>query len=119
MSALTVLSEVTATAGKLGGGESLQIPVARIVLALLICSVLAFCFALLIKHRGRAYSIRELLPPLKLPPQEVRILEVRRIGIHGDVALIQHRDRRFLVLVQAGNSTVLREEVVDPAEVVT
>lgn len=119
MAALTVLSQVTATAGKLGGGHSLQIPVARIVLALLICSALAFCLALLIKHRCRVRSIRELLLPLKLPPQEVRILEVRRIGMHGDVALIQHGDRRYLVLVQAGNSTVLREEVIAPGEAVS
>ncbi|KPF77593.1 hypothetical protein [Novosphingobium sp. AAP93] len=116
MLAFAFLSAGAAPVGKLGGAPPLQVPVARIVIALLICSALAFCLALLIKRRGRIDSIRAVFRPLAYPPQEVRILEVRRIGVHGDIALIRHRDRQYLVLVQAGSSTVLREESVVPEE---
>lgn len=116
MCALAVLTAGAAPVGKLGGAQPLQVPIARIFIALLICSALAFCIALLIKRRGRIDSIRALFRPLAYPPQEVRILEVRRVGVHGDVALIRHRDRQYLVLVQAGSATVLCEERVDPEE---
>lgn len=116
MCALAVFTAGAAPVGKLGGAQPLQVPIARIFIALLICSALAFCLALLIKRRGRFDSIRALFWPLASPPQQVRILEVRRLGLHGDVALIRHRDRQYLVLVQAGSSTLLREERVAPEE---
>ena len=119
MMSLKALAQVAASASKLGGAEPIQIPVLRIFIAVVVCSAFAFCAALLIRHRAGGYDFAKWMLPLAKAPQELRVVEVRRISVHGDVALIEHGSRRYLVLVQAGSSTLLCEEPVPTTDMPT
>lgn len=88
-------------------------PFARIFVAVVICSALALCLALAVKRFRGPQRFRSLTLSSWSNSQEVRVIEVRRIGMHGDIALIEHGDRRYLLLVQSGSSTLLREVTIE------
>ena len=98
-------------ATRLGGGGAPDIPVGRIVLAFLLCVVVAGLAILLLRQRGAPLAWRRLGEARGA----IEIGEVRRLTLHADVGVVRHAGREYLVLVQAGAASVLRERDVEGA----
>ncbi|WP_375397069.1 hypothetical protein [uncultured Sphingomonas sp.] len=97
-------------AGRLGGGGGVDVPVARIVVAFVICAVIAGLAILLIRQRTGRGDLARWLRRVAPGRGAVEIVEVRRLSMHADLGLVRHAGREYLILVQAGSSRVLREQ---------
>lgn len=98
-----------AAATRLGGGGAPDIPVARIVLAFLLCIALAGLAILLLRQRGAPLAWRRIGEARGA----IEIGEVRRLTLHADIGVVRHAGREYLLLVQAGAASVLHERDVD------
>lgn len=101
---------VAAAATRLGGGGAPDIPVARIVLAFLLCIAVAALAILLLRQRGAPLAWRRRLGDAG---GAIEIGEVRRLTLHADIGVVRHGGREYLLLVQAGAASVLRERDVE------
>jgi hypothetical protein len=116
MTSLVAVGAQAATAGHLGGG-GVDIPVLRIVMSLIACLIIAVLAILFLRQRsGR--PLRFDFSALKTRGGAIDLVEVRRLSLHGDVCVVRHDGREYLLLVQAGDSRVLRERDVLPDEAV-
>jgi hypothetical protein len=104
------------TAAHLGGGGSIDIPIIRIIVAFLICIVIALLAILFVRQRAGQGALPDWLRRVAPGKGQIEIVEVRRISLHADIGLLRHQDREYLVLLQAGSSTVLRERDVQSEE---
>jgi hypothetical protein len=106
-----LLCAVPAAAQRLGGGAPLNISLIRVVMALLLCLMIAGAVVLLLKRNGGRIdtaALRRLL--VRLPAERrIDIVETRRISQHGDVCLLRCDGREYLVLSAEGQMTVLRD----------
>ncbi|MCH7860354.1 hypothetical protein ACQKOH_08520 [Sphingomonas sp. NPDC092331] len=99
--------------GRLGGGGSLNLSLTRIVMALLLCLMLAALAALALKRGGGRIALP--LPRLRglvaaLPAQRrVEVLETRRVSQYADVCLLRCDGREYLVLCAQQQQLLLRE----------
>ena len=98
-----------AAARGLGGGESLGVSLGRIVGALVICIVLAVFAVLLLRQRSGKIDLRALFGRIELRQRAIQVLETRRLSPHGDVCLLRHAGRDYLIVLVAGDCRVLRE----------
>ena len=104
---LAAANGMTAAAGHLGGG-GVEIPVVRIVVSLIACLVIAVLAILFLRQRGDT-PLRANFAGLSARRGAIDVVEVRRLSLHGDICLVRHDGREYLLLVQAGDSRVLRE----------
>ena len=95
-------------AAHLGGG-GVDLPVGRIVLSLLACLAIAVLAVLFLRQRGGRVDLRTAFGRLTPRRGLIDVLEVRRASLHGDLCLVRHDGREYLLLLQAGAATVLRE----------
>lgn len=100
---------------------SLDLPFGRLLAGLLICTLVAFLAALLLKRflRGGFPSLGALKPATWLRDNRrgVLILESRRLSPHADICRIASAGREYLVVVSGGGTTILRETAIpDDAE---
>jgi hypothetical protein len=117
-----------AAEGRLGGGESIGVSLWRIVLALLVCIMLALVAALALRRSGfqvrrgstagggNAGMVRRLLGRLPLRHAAIDVVETRRLSQHADLTLVRHGGREYLLLLFAGGSRLLRASPVAPPE---
>lgn len=110
---LCVLGAMPALAspGRLGGGGALDISLTRIVMALLLCLMIAALAALLLKRGGGKLDLKALRRMFaQLPAQRrIEVIETRRVSQHADVCLLRCDGREYLILCAAQRQTVLRE----------
>ena len=101
----------SAQAGKLGGGGTLDISLTRIVMALLLCLMLAALAALALKRSGGRVDLTQMRRLFTALPAERRIdvVETRRVSQHADVCLLRCDGREYLILCAQQQQTVLRE----------
>lgn len=101
---------VLAQGAHLGGGTAPDIPVARILAALLVCLIVAALAIFMIRQRGgRPISI-PTLGRIRLAERSIEVVETRRLGVHGDVCLIRHARTEYLVILMAGHVHVLAQQ---------
>lgn len=119
LSALAVLlllvpGAALAGAGRLGGGGELNVSLARVVLALLFCLMVAGVAVLLIKRGGGRIDLGALRGALvRLPAaRRIEVIETRRVSQHADICLFRCGGREYLVLCTAQQQTVLRDSEV-------
>ena len=105
-----------AAARGLGGGEALNVSLGRTVAALTICIVVAVFAVLLLRQRSGRLDLRALFNRIELRQRAVQVVETRRLSPHGDVCLLRHDGREYLVVLVAGDCRVLREIDIAPAE---
>lgn len=107
---LTVAAPALAQPGRLGGGDALDVSLARIVAALVLCVMLAAVAALLLKRGGGRIDL-SALRALAGPRAERRIevIETRRISPHADLCLLRCGGREFLILCSEAAQQVLRD----------
>lgn len=109
---LLIVQPAFAHGGRLGGGGDLGISLTRIVMALLLCLMLAVLAALLLKRGGGKVdlsAIRRLV--VRLPVERrIDIVETRRVSQHADICLLRCDGREYLILCAAQQQTVLRED---------
>jgi hypothetical protein len=100
-----------AHAGRLGGGGSLNLSLTRIVMALILCLMIATLAAFALKRSGGRVDLARLRGLLAhLPAQRrVEVVEARRVSQHADVCLLRCDGQEYLILCSAQQQTVLRE----------
>lgn len=100
-----------AFADRLGGGGDLGISLTRIVMALILCLMLAALAALLLKRNGGKIDIAALRGLIVRMPaaRRIEVIETRRVSQHADVCLMRCDGREYLILSAAHQQTVLRE----------
>ena len=106
-----------ALADRLGGGSELGISLTRIVMALLLCLMLAALAVLLLKRGGGKFDLAALRGLMVRMPaaRRIEVIETRRVSQHADVCMIRCDGREYLILSAAHQQTVLREgDVVEP-----
>lgn len=104
---LAAADNAASVAGHLGGG-GVDIPVGRILISLVACLMIAALAILLLRQKG-GKDFRLTLGRLSARRGAIDVIEARRLSLHGDVCLVRHDGREYLLLVQAGDSRVLRE----------
>ena len=102
--------------GRLGGGGAVDVPVARIVLAFLVCAMIAGLAVLLIRQRTGRSDLAGWLRRVTPSRGAIDVVEVRRLTLHADIGLVRHDGREYLLLLQAGTNSVLREREITPDE---
>jgi len=103
---------VAARGGGLGGGEALGVSLGRVVTALILCLLIAFLAALLIRQRAGKGDLPAILARLNTASRAIQVVETRRLSPHADICLVRHDDREYLLLLQSGRGSVLRERPV-------
>lgn len=107
---LALAPGVACAAGhRLGGGGAVDVSLGRIVLAFVICIIVAVLAILLIRQRGGKIDLAHLFAHLEPRARVIQILETRRLNPHSDICLVRHDDREYLLVLQAGATHVLRE----------
>lgn len=107
----------SACAQTIGMGKSLDVPVLRIVLGFVICAILAFGAAILLRRyyaSGRASLLNNLRKKdVRLSAHDgsrrIVVLESRRISPHADVCRFAASGQEYLVLVSSNASLLLRQ----------
>lgn len=102
-----------AAAPRLGGGESLNVSLGRMIAAILICIVVALLAALLLRQRGGKINLAALFARMELRPRAIEVVETRRLSPHADICLVRHGGQEYLLLLLAGGARILRERA-DP-----
>ncbi len=92
----------------LGGGGELDVSYVRVALALAACLVVAAAAILLVRHRG-GRPFRIAFPQPGTGERRIEVAETRRLGVHGDICLVRHGGREWLLVVQAAGVRVLHE----------
>jgi hypothetical protein len=109
---LAVKAGAAQAAGRLGGGQPLEVSLGRIVAALVICVVVAVLAVLLLRQRSGRIDLRGLFSRLELRTRVVEVVETRRLSLHGDICVVRHAGREYLLIVMAGSARVLREQAI-------
>jgi hypothetical protein len=111
---LTAAGNATTAAGHLGGG-GVDIPVGRILISLIACLMIAALAILFLRQKG-GKDLRLTLGRLSPRRGAIEVVETRRLSLHGDICLVRHDGREYLLLVQAGDSRILREGDAPPPD---
>ncbi len=102
-------SELLAATPRLGGGEGLEVSLARIVAALIVCIIVALLAVLLIRQRSGKSDLSALFRRIELRPRVIRVVETRRLSPHADICVVHHGGREYLLLLLAGDARVLSD----------
>ncbi len=111
LAALLAASPALAQAGHLGGGGAVDVSLTRIVLALILCVMVAVLAVLLLKRSGGKVDLAAIGRLfVKLPVQRrIEVIETRRVSQYADVCLVRCDAREYLILCAPQQQTVLRE----------
>ena len=104
-----MILSVAPVATRLGDGDGVDIPVGRIVLALLACILIAFFAIILLRERLRGGEAASWLRRLTPKRGVIDVVEVRRLSVYAEIGVVRHDGREYLMLLQAGANTILRE----------
>lgn len=100
-----------AQAGRLGGGGGgVDVSLTRIVMALILCLMLAGLAAMLLKRGGGKIDLAGLQTLFSRMPAAARridVVETRRISQYADVCLLRCDGRDYLILCAANQQTIL------------
>jgi hypothetical protein len=110
---LIVPAAAHASPSRLGGGGDLSISIWRIAIAFIICAAAAFITILFIRRRAGGGSVRLSWNGLPLRNRRIEVIETRRLSTHADISLVRENGREYLLLLFAGGSQILREQVAD------
>lgn len=100
MGSLMTAAAAVAHAPRLGGGVAVEIPWVRIVVALLLCSGVAWA-AVLWLRRGGGW-------PTRTPAhRRIVVVESRRLNPHADLSLVRVQGREYAILSSAQQQRVL------------
>ena len=114
--ALLAAAPALAGAGRLGGGQPLEVSLGRIVSALVICIIIAVLAVLLIRQRTGRLDLHAYFGRFQVRPRSIEVVETRRLSPHADICVVRHAGREYLLLLLAGDARILREEPFAEAE---
>jgi flagellar biogenesis protein FliO len=86
-----LIQTAAAHPARLGGGAAVEVPVLRIVVALILCAMVAVLAALWLKRRGGWLRV----PSLRAG---IEVVESRRLGQHADLSLVRVQGREYAIL---------------------
>ncbi|MEO1045894.1 MAG: hypothetical protein AAFX04_10675 [Pseudomonadota bacterium] len=116
MSLAALMMSVSAALGQqLGGGAAPDIPVLRVVLALVLCLIVAIGVILWLRRRhGHAGGKMPLAGFLRDSDAAtgLNIVETRRLNAHYDSCVIRHNDREYLLLLGPQDAKILSDQPV-------
>lgn len=87
----------------------MDVPLGRIVLAFLLCIVVAGLAILLIRQRMGKSDLTGWLWRVSPRRGAIEIIEVRRVGMHADIGVVRYGGQEFLLLLHAQCPQVLHE----------
>lgn len=93
----------------LGGAAGVDLPIGRIVVAFVLCIVIAgLAIALLRRRMGHDGMTRWLR---RVAPRKgaIEVVEVRRLNPHVDLGVVRYDGQEFLLLLHAQHPAILRE----------
>jgi hypothetical protein len=93
----------------LGGGGDVDISLGRIVVAFVICIIVAVLAALLIRQRGGRIDLTQLLARTGPRTRRINIVEMQRLNPYNDICLVRYDGREYLLVLQQGGTQILRE----------
>jgi hypothetical protein len=108
---LLLIAAAPATAQRLGTGGDLNVSLTRIVMALLLCVMIAALAAFALKRSGGRIdlsALRRFVPAARVA-RRIEVIETRRVSQYADVCLLRCDGREYLVLCAQQQQTVLRE----------
>lgn len=100
-----IAAAATAHAPRLGGGAAVEIPWLRIVVALLLCSTVAWAAVLWLRRGGR-------WPGVGQARARVEVVESRRLNQYAELSLVRVQGREYAILSSAQQQHVLSSIVV-------
>ncbi len=106
---LLIAAPAAAAAGRLGGGQPLEVSLGRIVSALVICIIVAILAVLLIRQRSGKIDLNAWFGRLQVRPRAIEVVETRRLSSNADICLVRHGGREYLLLLLAGDARILSE----------
>ena len=112
--ALLAAAPALAGAGRLGGGQPLEVSLGRIVSALVICIIIAVLAVLLIRQRAGRLDLHAFFGRFQVRPRSIEVVETRRLSPNADICVVRHSGREYLLLLLAGSARILSEEPVAP-----
>ncbi len=104
-----------AAAQSLGGGQSPDVSIWRIILALLICLILAGLLITLLYLKNMRNVDLKFLPKFlpagrNLEERDIQILDQRRINTQTDICLVRCRDVEYLILLSSDTIKILSKK---------
>ena len=100
MGVLIATAAAMAHTPRLGGGAAVEIPWVRIVVALLLCSGVAWA-AVLWLRRGGGW------PAIKPARGRIEVVESRRLNHYAELSLVRVQGREYAILSSAQQQRVL------------
>lgn len=94
---------LAAAPARLGGGAALDVSLTRIVVALLVCVMLAGLAAVLLKRGGGRLTLSGRTE------RRIAVIESRRISPHADLCLLRCDGQEYVILSSATGQQVLRQ----------
>lgn len=94
---------------RLGGGGDVDLSLGRIVVAFVICIIVAVLAILLIRQKGGRIDLAQWFAKVAPRSREIAIVETQRLNPHSDICLVRHDGREYLLVLQQGATHVLRE----------
>ena len=89
-----------ALAQKLGGGETPDISIVRVIAALMFCVLMALGGAWALRFRMTGRFDLPALPKLpQVVPRKLVLIERLRLGPQHELCIIAHEDREFIISV--------------------
>lgn len=107
---------VHAAVPHLGGGGELDVSLGRIIVAFVICIIVAVLAILLIRQRAGKIDLGRLRTRLDPREREIDVVETRRLNPHSDICLVRQGAREYLLVLQHGSAQVLHERDMPTAE---
>ncbi|AKM07975.1 flagellar biosynthetic protein FliO [Pelagerythrobacter marensis] len=110
------LAEPARAAARLAGGSSPDIPWLRLVLSFAVCIVVAFGVIVALRKfqrttRGNRFARMLGRDSARVKPT-IRLLEMRQIGMHADLCLIEFDNQQLLLAATAHRVEVLEKRAV-------
>lgn len=109
---VAALAPEIAYAQTLGGGGDYELPLLRLVIGLILCTILAIVAAIALKRFMRGGNLFKLGPAksfFSVPARKLRVMETQRLSPHADLCLFVCESRQYLVVVSPGGATLLHQ----------
>lgn len=114
---LSLLIADTAFAQTLGQGEAFEPPIFRLIFGLVLCTLLAFLAALMIKKQktsGNKVTFKSLLQKQGLMNSTaINVIETHRINQHADICIIECAGKQFHIIVSQQYCEIINTTDID------
>lgn len=99
-------------AQQLGGGGGIEVPLLRMVAALVVSLGAGLALALLLRRRGARLPARLKWLEGVVRPGRIELVETRRIATQAELSLVRCEGQEYLILSGPGTAQVIKQRPV-------